>query len=152
MSQQPNAVSALPYYQAHATWDDDYDDGEYGQGAFFASTESQAIIYAFIAAFMGWVVRGCTNIKWYKIGKKVAEFMCSESLVQENRKLHKELKEYKDLLKTIVNNPEARNEANGIFVASRSGNRSGRDNPTLSSSSNFQQPPIRSTAPFGKRT
>ena len=53
-------------------------------------------------------------------------------------RLQKELKEYKDLLKRIVNNPEARNEANGFFVTSRSRNRSGRDNPTLSSSSNFQ--------------
>ena len=64
LSRDADPIVAQPYYPSQTAWGDDYDyNGEYGQRAYFTSKESQAVIYTFVAAFMGWVVRGCTNIK-----------------------------------------------------------------------------------------
>ena len=83
-------MSVQPFYPSHAVSADDYDDAseQYGPSK---STESHALVYTLVAAFLGWIIRGLGakifNFKWSKAAKKVAEFVCAESLLAENRKL-----------------------------------------------------------------
>ena len=157
MSPSSYTSPAQPYFQrsAHELLFDDYDYGS--DEPFYMPTESQGIVYAFIAAFLGWFFRGVggtiSNIEWSKIAKKMAGFVCSESLSAENKKLHREVGEYKELLKTIIHNPEARDEATGIFIESRTGPGKGDtgDSPAVPKYSSSKPTSNQPIARSGKR-